>query len=185
MPEHEGPVADLRGDLSPARGRRRRIVVAGDPDPVPPLLQGRHQGAVAGLHALGTAGVVEGIAQRDHAGGIVAHHRLVQAGERLAGVVGRQELAGAGRVGRALLQVEIGHDQRPVLRQPEATAEVEHQGLAREKQGGVLVSLLESQAGRQDRILGVVGEGRIGGQDRASWRSSASASARISSAPSP
>ena len=59
------------------------------------------------------------------------------------------------------------------------------QRLAREKQGGVLVSLLESQAGRQDRILGVVGEWRIGGQDRASWRSSASASARISSAPSP
>ena len=86
--------------------------------------------------------------------GIEARHHLVQAGQGLAGVVGRQELAGAGRVGRALLQVEIGDDQRPVLGQPQAAAEVEGQGLAGQRQAGGLVGLLESQAERQDRILG-------------------------------
>ena len=46
-----------------------------------------------GLHPFRAARIVEGIAQSHDAGRVEADHRFVQAGQGLAGIVGRQELA--------------------------------------------------------------------------------------------
>ena len=55
--------------------------------------------------------IVEGIAQRDDAGGRVARHHLGHAQQGGARVIGRQELAAPG-IGTALLEMQIGEDKR-------------------------------------------------------------------------
>src|SRR6185312_16179789 len=57
--------------------------------------------------------IVKAVAERDDYRGIVAIDDLGEADERLARVVGRQKGAALG-MSRALLQVQVGHQQRPV-----------------------------------------------------------------------
>ena len=66
------------------------VVVAGDPDELAVLRQG---GADGGLQALGAVGVVEGIAQEDHALGGVAGDVFPGAAFPWDGVRGDREAA--------------------------------------------------------------------------------------------
>ena len=52
--------------------------------------------------------VVKAVAEEDQRGGVQGRHLRFQPGQGLPGVVGRQHLA-AGGVGRALLEVQVGH----------------------------------------------------------------------------
>ena len=73
--------------------------------------------------------VVEGIAQGDDGGGLVAAHHLGQLQERGAAVIGRQKLAGAG-VRTALFEMHVAHDQGAKRQQIGRAMRIEQHGLA-------------------------------------------------------
>ena len=107
----------LVGDVSRQGARPVGVMVADHPDQSRRAGQGpQGLGVVAGQAILRLA-IMEGVAQQDHGVGQGRHHLGLQAAQGLAGVVGRQHLAAHG-VGRALLQVQVGDDEGPLLLQP-------------------------------------------------------------------
>ena len=140
------------------------VVVARHPDPVAAALHARQRRPLLVAETLRAADVVEAVAQGDHRAGAVSLHRVRERDQRLAGVVGRQHHAAPGE-GRALLEMEVGHQQRIVRGQDHRPRQVEERQLP----------------GQLDlvRCLFVLAQCR---HAKASSRSAASASARISSA---
>ena len=76
---------------------------------------------------------MKGIAQRDDPPGLQPGDDGGEPGQRRAGVVGRQEDP-ACRVGRALLQVQVGDDEQPLLRAEQRAGMVGDEGAAGEPQ---------------------------------------------------
>ena len=91
-----------------------RIVIAADPEPFTPLLQLEQEGAVVGGDTLGRLRAVKAVAERHDARGRDGGNHLGQPLERRARVVRRQQHAERGK-GGALLQMQVGHQQRVLL----------------------------------------------------------------------
>src|SRR4051812_666352 len=65
MAQHESAERELLDDLAADRGRQRPVVVAGDPDPAPAVLQAGERGAVGGDATLRPAAIEAAVATRD------------------------------------------------------------------------------------------------------------------------
>ena len=84
--QHERAERELLDDLAADRGRQRPVVVAGDPDPAPAVLQRGERGAVVGGEPLGPVEIVEAVAERDHGRGPVARRSPAASGASVSRV---------------------------------------------------------------------------------------------------
>ncbi len=127
--EHQPAECDLRGDEAAEPGGWRRVVVAGDPDPVGGAAEGRELAALFFVETVGRIAVVKRIAERnDPPGRPPCNHRRHPPQSR-AGVIRRQELA-AHRIERPFLEMNIGEDERSLVRPPQRAGRVEYKRLA-------------------------------------------------------
>ncbi len=127
--KNEAADGDLPRHHAAEPGRRMRIVIALDPDPFAAADEGSERGAFLYVEPLGGVAVVEGIAQRDHPCRAIARDQRRHALEGRACVIGRQERAKA-RQRRALLEMDVGEDERALCRPPRRAGAVEQQALA-------------------------------------------------------
>ena len=101
--------------LPPRRSPTLGIVVARHPDPLAVLLHDLQDLQLFEADAPRRLDVVQAVAEGDDGAGAVAVDGGGEALQRLARVVGRHELAALGER-RALLEVQIGDDQRVLAR---------------------------------------------------------------------
>ena len=124
--EHHRPERNLLGN-PPAEARRQgAVMIAGDPhhfNRIPEPGDGRPVGIV---EPVWTSPVVERVAERQQPLRAVARDRRHDCRKRRAGVVGRQVNAMA-RPARSLLEMQVGHQQRPVVRRVERAGEIGHE----------------------------------------------------------
>ncbi len=91
-----------------------RIVIAADPEPFAALLQLEQKGAVVGGETLGRLRAMEAVAERHDPRRLDRGDHLGQPLQRGARVVRRQQHAERGE-GGALLEMQVGHQQRVLL----------------------------------------------------------------------
>ena len=94
--EHQRANRQGRGEASAHLVRRVGIVVAGDPEPVAPALQGGERGAVLVGEPCGSFAIVEAVAQRDNRPRRVSLNDGRQSLKCLGGIIGRQQHAAGG-----------------------------------------------------------------------------------------
>ena len=82
------------------------IVVAGDPDPITPALEGGERRAIARRDPVRAIAVVEAVAQRDHHAWRVAGDEEREPCQGRRGIIGREQHAARGEA-RALLQMQV------------------------------------------------------------------------------
>jgi len=122
--KHEPSERDLRCYEATKPCRRLGIVIARDPDPVRLTAQRSENRAFAVVEPVGRQAVVKGIAERDHAPRHELRHHGRDPLQGRARVIGRQKLA-AERVERSLLEMDIGEDERRLIRPPQGTGSIE------------------------------------------------------------
>src|SRR5579864_901891 len=124
VPEGEGADRNRFGDDGAADlAWRRRVVIAGDPDPLMSARKGGEPLALGVGEAACTLAIMEAVAETDHAARLMARERFLKNIQAGSAVVGRQQRARSG-VARALLQMEIGKHERTLGRPIEAAARI-------------------------------------------------------------
>jgi len=106
--------------------RRFRVVIAGDPDPVPGALQRPERRAIARSEPVRAAAVVKAVAQCDDDARRVAANQPAQTFERRCGVVRRQQHAAPG-IARAFFQVQVGDREHALVGPIERPGRVDRQ----------------------------------------------------------
>ena len=114
MAERHRADRDVAGDHAAEILRQRRIVIAGNPDPVAPRLQRAENLAVGRRQPLMRVAIVKTVAERDHGFRIEARDHRAEPAQRSDGVVRRQQHA-AHREARAFFQMQIGDDEQPLV----------------------------------------------------------------------
>ncbi len=124
--------AEFLARLALAKIRRLGIVVSADPYPFKHKCAKRgKRGPVGNSHAFASANVVEAVAEANRAARLINLHNGSKPLQRVVAVERRQKPA-ARRAGRSLLQMQVGNDQRAMLRQIRRAARVERNGKTRE-----------------------------------------------------
>ena len=95
-------------------GRQRGIVIARDPDPVAPRLQGGDGVAVGADSRSMRVAVMKTVAERDHHARVVPCDHGGEAAKRRHRIIGRQQHAARGKTG-ALFQMQVGDDEQALL----------------------------------------------------------------------
>ncbi len=159
------PAFRLATTSPPMLSGRDAVVIAGDPDPIPSGLDPRQGLALVAAEPVRDRRYRESCRRaRTTRRGPIRRTTSLQDREGLPGVVGRQHHSPAGER-RALLEMEVGHEQRIVVGQIEAPDRSSNAAIPA-RPISVVVCLFLSRCRHA----------------RASSRSVASASARISSA---
>ena len=112
--EHDPAQRHLGCDHAAEIGRQRRIVIAGNPDPVTRRLQSRQRIAIRRRQPLVRIAIVKAVAERDHDARIIMRDDSREPRKRRLGVIGRQQHA-AGREARALFEMQVGDDEQTLL----------------------------------------------------------------------
>ena len=123
--ERHGTERDRVCDLA-ADAAWRRIMIAGDPDPVAADLQIGDAGPVVAGETLMCLAVMKAVAERDHSAGIVVRDH---GGKPLQGrnrVERRQEGAARGEA-RPLFQMQVGDDEQALRVPHQRTGEIDPQ----------------------------------------------------------
>ena len=130
--------------------RGRRIVIAGDPQPVASGLHRAQRPHVVRQQAGGGGTVVETVAERHHTARVETLHHRGKPAQRGGRVVRRQEDAARG-VGGAFLEVQVGHDQHVLVRPVKRAGRIGHEG--RPVQAEDFFAGFELQGGRVHRVF--------------------------------
>jgi len=119
--KQDGLQRELRCRLAAEAGRQKLIVVAGDPDPVPPKLQAADRAAIVRAHAFARCAIMERIAKGHDAARFIKCDQPGGRRERRGGVIRRQKDAARGECG-AFLGVQIGDAEKALFSQNSAPA---------------------------------------------------------------
>ncbi len=129
VPQRQAFDLDVADDAAAETFADLGIVVAGDPDPLAVLLHDVQDLQLLEADASRRLDIVQAVAEGDDGAGAVAVDGGGQALQRLARVVGREELSALGE-GGALLEMQIGDDQRVLARPIERARHVGTKQLA-------------------------------------------------------
>ena len=118
---------DLAGDHAAEIGRQRRIVIAGNPDPVAPHLECRDSIAIGRGQPLMGIAVVKTVAECNHHARVMPCDDGSEPAQRRHRVVGRQQHAAGGETG-AFFQMQIRDDQQAFFFPEQRAGEIGDQG---------------------------------------------------------
>jgi len=107
-------VTEISHLLQLVAGEQIEIVIALDPDPVAPRLQGPDRRAICIGQTLMRVAIMEAVAERDHGARVVMGDNGGQYRKRCRGIERRQQDA-AHREARAFFQVQIGDDKQALI----------------------------------------------------------------------
>ena len=117
MPEDERAQVQFFHHYASEPRRRLRVVIARNPDPVERARKAGEARRIIRIHPRFRIAVMEAVAERDDGLWLELFQECFQPGDGRPCVIGRQRDAARGK-GRSLLQMKIGNDKQPFVRQP-------------------------------------------------------------------
>jgi hypothetical protein len=123
MAKGDGAQRNFRGDAARKLFRQHGIVIAGQPADVHRLAQPAQAVEVCGIDPLAGALVMKAVAERNQARRLKPFHHPLQPREGRARIVGRDAKTASDKT-RALLQMEVGHEQRTIIMDKKRAGEI-------------------------------------------------------------